>query len=42
MNDIFLVRGNFRAVEFKVIATEPKEFGIVGPNTVIFFEGDPI
>lgn len=40
--DLFLVRGNFRAVEFKVVATEPKEFGVVAPITTIYTEGDPI
>lgn len=40
--DLFLVRGGFKAVEFKVVATEPKEYGIVGPATVLFTEGEPI
>ena len=40
--DTFLVRGGFKAVEFKVVATEPKDFGIVGPATVLFTEGDHI
>jgi transitional endoplasmic reticulum ATPase len=34
--DTFLVRGGFKAAEFKVVATEPKDFGIVGPATVLF------
>ena len=38
----FIVRGNFRPVEFKIVATEPEDIGIVAPNTVIFTEGDPI
>lgn len=29
--DLFLVRGGFKAVEFKVVACEPKDFGIVSP-----------
>ena len=29
--DYFIVRGNFKAVEFKIVATEPGEIGIVGP-----------
>jgi len=37
--DLFLVRGGFKAVEFKVVAAEPKEFGIVGPATMLFTEG---
>ena len=40
--DTFLVRGGFKAVEFKVAETEPGEFGIVGPSTMIFDEGAPI
>jgi transitional endoplasmic reticulum ATPase len=40
--DNFIVRGNFRAVEFKVVATEPNEFGIVNANTILFTEGEPI
>jgi len=40
--DTFIVRGNFRAVEFKVVATEPKEFGIVSPTTTLFTEGEPV
>lgn len=40
--DLFLVRGGFKAVEFKVVATEPKEFGIVGPASMLFTEGEPI
>jgi len=37
-----LVRGGFKAVEFKVVACEPGEFGIVAPNTMLFTEGEPI
>jgi transitional endoplasmic reticulum ATPase len=40
--DLFLVRGGMRAVEFKVIETEPSPFGIVAPDTVIHCEGDPV
>jgi len=40
--DTFVVRGSFKAVEFKVVATEPQEYGIVGPNTVLYTEGEPI
>jgi len=40
--DTFLVRGGFKAVEFKVVATEPQEFGIVAPTTVLYTEGEPI
>jgi transitional endoplasmic reticulum ATPase len=41
-NDTFIVRGNFRPVEFKVVATEPGDFGIVAADTVLFTQGDPI
>jgi transitional endoplasmic reticulum ATPase len=37
--DLFVVRGNFKPVEFKIVATEPKDFGIVAPNTMLFTEG---
>ena len=40
--DIFLVRGGMRAVEFKVIETDPSPFCIVAPDTVIHCEGDPV
>ncbi|KAI6658919.1 Transitional endoplasmic reticulum ATPase TER94 [Oopsacas minuta] len=40
--DIFIVRGGMRAVEFKVVETEPTPNCIVAPDTVIHHEGDPI
>ncbi|UJR15010.1 hypothetical protein I4U23_001987 [Adineta vaga] len=40
--DVFIVRGGMRAVEFKVIETEPSPYCIVAPDTVIHCEGDPI
>ena len=40
-NDLFIVRGGFKAVEFKVIACEPSEYGIVAPTTVMFTDGEP-
>jgi len=40
--DTFIVRGNMRAVEFKVIETEPAPFCIVAPDTLIHCEGEPI
>uniref|UniRef100_UPI00358F4AA0 transitional endoplasmic reticulum ATPase-like n=1 Tax=Myxine glutinosa TaxID=7769 RepID=UPI00358F4AA0 len=40
--DIFLVRGGMRAVEFKVVETDPLPHCIVAPNTVIHCEGEPI
>merc|ERR1719408_211281 len=40
--DLFLVRGGFRPVEFKVVGVDPGEFVICAPDTVIHCEGDPI
>ena len=40
--DLFLARGGFKAVEFKIVACEPKDYGIVAPTTVLFTEGEPI
>jgi transitional endoplasmic reticulum ATPase len=40
--DLFIIRGGFKAVEFKVVATEPSDFGIVAPTTLMFTEGEPI
>lgn len=40
--DTFLVRGGMRAVEFKVVETDPDEFCIVAPDTIIHCEGEPI
>jgi transitional endoplasmic reticulum ATPase len=41
-DDTFIVRGGMRAVEFKVIETDPAPFCIVAPDTVIHCEGEPI
>merc|ERR1712168_1435579 len=40
--DIFMVRGGMRAVEFKIVETDPEPFCIVAPDTVIHCEGEPI
>jgi len=40
--DLFIVRGGMRAVEFKVVETDPGGYCIVAPDTVIHCEGDPI
>ena len=40
--DIFIVRGGMRAVEFKVIETDPTPYCIVSSDTVIHCEGDPV
>lgn len=40
--DLFLVRGGMRAVEFKVVETDPEPYCIVAPDTVIHCEGEPI
>ncbi|CAL8103494.1 unnamed protein product [Orchesella dallaii] len=40
--DVFIARGGMRAVEFKVVETDPSPFCIVAPDTIIHCEGDPI
>merc|ERR1719408_1020465 len=40
--DLFLVRGGFRPVEFKVVGVDPGEFVIVAPDTSIHCEGEPV
>ncbi|KAF9289031.1 AAA ATPase cdc48, partial [Mortierella alpina] len=40
--DLFLVRGGMRAVEFKVVETDPAEYAIVAQDTVIHCESEPI
>ena len=40
--DTFIVRGNFRPVEFKVVSAEPGNFGIFAGDTLLYAEGDPI
>ena len=40
--DTFVVRGGFKAVEFKIVETEPGEHVIVSQNTMIHDEGEPI
>ena len=39
--DIFLVRGGMRAVEFKVVATDPAPYCIVAPETIIHCGENP-
>ncbi|KAK2724310.1 hypothetical protein QYM36_000977 [Artemia franciscana] len=41
-DDIFIVRGGMRAVEFKVVDTDPSPYCIVAPDTLIHCEGTPI
>ncbi|KAG0950372.1 hypothetical protein G6F57_000873 [Rhizopus arrhizus] len=40
--DTFLVRGGMRAVEFKIVETDPEPYCIVAQDTVIHCEGEPI
>ncbi|RUS33040.1 Aaa Atpase P97VCP ND1 in complex WITH P47 C, partial [Jimgerdemannia flammicorona] len=40
--DLFLVRGGMRAVEFKVVETDPADYCIVAQDTFIYCEGEPI
>ncbi|CAF3777975.1 unnamed protein product [Rotaria sp. Silwood1] len=42
VGDMFFARKGTRAVEFKVIETEPNPYCIVAPETVIYCEGEPI
>lgn len=40
--DTFIVRGNFLAVEYRVMEVDPGDMCIVTPDTVLFDEGDPL
>jgi transitional endoplasmic reticulum ATPase len=40
--DLFIVRGGFKALEFKVLDLEPGEYGIVGPTTQLHAQGEPV
>ncbi|OMJ16505.1 Transitional endoplasmic reticulum ATPase [Smittium culicis] len=40
--DNFVVRGGMRAVEFKVVETDPPEYCTVVNDTTIHYQGDPI
>jgi transitional endoplasmic reticulum ATPase len=40
--DVFIVRAAMRAVEFKVIETDPSPYCIVAPDTIIHCKDDPI
>lgn len=40
--DTFLARGGMRAVEFKIVETDPPEYCIVTQDTEIFCDGEPI
>ena len=40
--DTFIVRDNFKPIEFKVMATEATDYGIVAPETILFTEGEPV
>lgn len=42
VGDTFLARGGMRAVELKVVETDPSPYCIVAQDTVIHCEGDPI
>lgn len=51
VGDTFLLRGAMRAVEFKVVAAEvenedgevvPTEYCLIGPDTIIDSDGDPL
>jgi transitional endoplasmic reticulum ATPase len=40
--DTFIVNGNFRPVEFKVVEVAPGNFGTVTDKTLVYTEGEPI
>eukprot|EP01089_Gocevia_fonbrunei_P021694 TRINITY_DN8518_c0_g1_i1.p1 TRINITY_DN8518_c0_g1~~TRINITY_DN8518_c0_g1_i1.p1 ORF type:complete len:153 (+),score=32.40 TRINITY_DN8518_c0_g1_i1:255-713(+) len=40
--DLFLARDGMLGVEFKVCETDPAEYCIVAPDTIIHCEGEPI
>ncbi|KAJ2388977.1 AAA ATPase cdc48, partial [Coemansia sp. RSA 2559] len=40
--DTFVVRAGMRAVEFKIVETDPEEYCIVSSDTVIHTEGEPV
>jgi len=40
--DCFLARGGMRAVEFKIIKTDPPEYCVVSPDTDIHCDGEPV
>mmetsp|Transcript_45746 Transcript_45746/g.91556 ORF Transcript_45746/g.91556 Transcript_45746/m.91556 type:complete len:790 (+) Transcript_45746:76-2445(+) len=40
--DIFVVQGDTRSVEFQVVEIDPVDYCIVGPDTIIYCEGEPI
>merc|ERR1712054_48917 len=40
--DLFLVRGGFRPVEFKIVGVDPGEFVICAPDTTWDCEGEPV
>ena len=35
-NFFTVAHGNLKPVEFKIVATEPQEYGIVAPNTMLY------
>jgi transitional endoplasmic reticulum ATPase len=41
-NDKFMINGSSGTVEFQVIEIDPEDYCIVGPDTVIYCEGEPI
>ncbi|CAH8602718.1 unnamed protein product [Dicrocoelium dendriticum] len=41
-DDIFVARAAMRAVEFKIVETDPSPYCIVSPDTIIHTEGDPV
>ena len=40
--DTFLVRGCFKAVEFKVVKTNPGDYVTIDPSTELLFKDKPV
>ena len=41
-DDTFTIKGASRTIEFKIVACEPQEIGVVYPTTVLYADGEPI
>ena len=42
LGDSFVVKSKDKEIELVVIATDPGKYGIVGPKTMLYSEGEPI
>lgn len=41
-NDTFVIKGNSGPIEFQIIEIDPIDYCIVGPDTTIYCEGEPL